>query len=884
MSKNSSTIHNLSTELAIDPDFSLKSLSTALSNDKIDSESTSLPYTKTIPTLLLYDNKGLQIYDEITQGDFYYPFWKELEILRDNKDEIATKLFNSKNAGTVIELGAGSLRKTQYLLQAMNKLSSSNKDGDTNYLALDLDRLELERTLAEMETQQLDNDVNLAGLCGTYDMCFDWLSEKLRRDSGETSDIATDSSTPLTSIDRKSSSSDLDEAVPARKPSIPTPPSSPGLTSIDKNSLNSTYSVLGDDKNPLSFWHLGSSIGNFDRSGAVSFLQTVKNSLRPGFDTLLVGLDKRNDGKVIKRAYDDEYGVTERFIMNGLSHASRILAPYNNNNDKLLDDKFEYVSVYDEEKGRHEAYYKAKEGFSITLPSINALGEITDGVQQVHIQKDELLNVEWSYKYSDDEAISLFRAAGLRVVHNWSDSANMYGLWLVERPSFNLLPPNLPQWASSARNMSSLQGVPAASDWTEMWQCWDTIMGMVPDSMLHRKPIDLRHIVLFYFGHIPAFLDIYISRQFGQPLTNDHFKEIFERGIDPSMEDPNICHDHSAVPANEADWPTLEEVLEFDMTTRQRLLNIYADIDLGKLHLDRRLARVLHMTYEHMVMHAETLLYMLIQKCEDINAPAGFVMPDWKALAKQWNKEESHQSKQSNQVLSFPKCTVTLGHNDAESSDSEHANDAPDSHEYGWDCEHPATVHAVDAFRVDAVPIRNKEYREWLEGSGRAHRPASWVVREGDGDGEGDVIKIRTLYGMVDFAVAQHWPVQDSLEMLEEFARDKGGRIPTEAELKVLSEYGHTGNDHAAANVSFANWHPVPPKQATELQRGHNGGVWEWTSTPFERLDGYEASSLYPGYSSDFFDGKHFTVAGASYATAGRVAERASFRNWYQKP
>ena len=69
MSKNNSTIHNLSTELAIDPDFSLKSLSTALCNDKIDSESTSLPYTKTIPTLLLYDNKGLQIYDEITQGE-----------------------------------------------------------------------------------------------------------------------------------------------------------------------------------------------------------------------------------------------------------------------------------------------------------------------------------------------------------------------------------------------------------------------------------------------------------------------------------------------------------------------------------------------------------------------------------------------------------------------------------------------------------------------------------------------------------------------------------------------------------------------------------------------------------------------------------------------
>ena len=41
---------------------------------------------------------------------------------------------------------------------------------------------------------------------------------------------------------------------------------------------------------------------------------------------------------------------------------------------------------------------------------------------------------------------------------------------------------------------------------------------------------------------------------------------------------------------------------------------------------------------------------------------------------------------------------------------------------------------------------------------------------------------------------------------------------------------------------------------------GHNGGVWEWTSTPLAGYPGYVPSELYPGYSSDFFDGKHFVV------------------------
>lgn len=29
--------------------------------------------------------------------------------------------------------------------------------------------------------------------------------------------------------------------------------------------------------------------------------------------------------------------------------------------------------------------------------------------------------------------------------------------------------------------------------------------------------------------------------------------------------------------------------------------------------------------------------------------------------------------------------------------------------------------------------------------------------------------------------------------------------------------------------------------------RGHNGGVWEWTSTVFEKYDEFIPSKLYPG-------------------------------------
>lgn len=69
--------------------------------------------------------------------------------------------------------------------------------------------------------------------------------------------------------------------------------------------------------------------------------------------------------------------------------------------------------------------------------------------------------------------------------------------------------------------------------------------------------------------------------------------------------------------------------------------------------------------------------------------------------------------------------------------------------------------------------------------------------------------QVRTLYGTVPMDVAQHWPVLASYDGLLAYARSVGGRLPTEAELRLfLNTYdvGHVGG----ANVGFRHWHPVP--------------------------------------------------------------------------
>lgn len=116
----------------------------------------------------------------------------------------------------------------------------------------------------------------------------------------------------------------------------------------------------------------------------------------------------------------------------------------------------------------------------------------------------------------------LFTEANLRPLRCWTDADSGYSLWLLERPLFNF---RLLQSPASVLSNTPF-GIPALRDFEEMWAAWDFItQKMIPDSMMFEKPIDLRHICLFYTGHIPAFLDIHLSRLLDEPYTEpEYFK------------------------------------------------------------------------------------------------------------------------------------------------------------------------------------------------------------------------------------------------------------------------------------------------------------------------------------------------------------------------
>ena len=81
-------------------------------------------------------------------------------------------------------------------------------------------------------------------------------------------------------------------------------------------------------------------------------------------------------------------------------------------------------------------------------------------------------------------------------------------------------------------------------------------------------------------------------------------------------------------------------------------------------------------------------------------------------------------------------------------------------------------------------------------------------------------------------------------------------------------------------------WDPTPVDahpagQARSACYDLLGNGWEWTSTPFGPLPGFEPFPFYPGYSANFFDGKHFVMKGGSPRTDACMLRR-SFRNWFQ--
>jgi hypothetical protein len=133
------------------------------------------------------------------------------------------------------------------------------------------------------------------------------------------------------------------------------------------------------------------------------------------------------------------------------------------------------------------------------------------------------------------------------------------------------------------------------------------LFALLDPSVYYERPIALRHPIVFYEGHLPAFsFNKLIREGLGGPVLDAELERLFERGIDPSTTADAKRHEREA-------WPERRRVQAFGAGCDAAVLQAFATADLQDAARSRLLerAQAAFTILEHEEMHHETLLYMM---------------------------------------------------------------------------------------------------------------------------------------------------------------------------------------------------------------------------------------------------------------------------------
>lgn len=358
----------------------------------------------------------------------------------------------------------------------------------------------------------------------------------------------------------------------------------------------------------------------------------------------------------------------------------------------------------------------------------------------------------------------------------------------------------------------------------------DALFSLLHPAALYDRPVADRHRLIFYLGHVEAFdWNLLSARALDKPSFQPEFDKLFAFGIDP--EPGKAPSDHPA------DWPREPQVRDYCARVRREL----------DASLDRVPEQLLHVAIEHRLMHAETLAYLFH------NLPDGSKHGD--APSASTASAGAPADAQSNPMLAIPAGSAQLGR--------------PSGDGFGWDNEFERHAVDVPAFRISQYKISNGEYLDYVRATG-APAPHFWIERDG-------AWRQRAMFGEIPLPL--DWPVYVTQQEAAAYAAWRGCALPTEAQFHRAAEGA------SPVNANFERWDPIPVRSTPGASRYGVaqliGNGWEWTSTVFAPFAGFHPFPFYPGYSADFFDGRHFVMKGGSPRTAHALL-RASFRNWFR--
>jgi gamma-glutamyl hercynylcysteine S-oxide synthase len=409
----------------------------------------------------------------------------------------------------------------------------------------------------------------------------------------------------------------------------------------------------------------------------------------------------------------------------------------------------------------------------------------------------------------------------------------------------------------------------------------DAIFALLAPNSFYDRPIQERHRLIFYLGHLEAFDWNLLSGPLGLAPHNAEYDKLFAFGIDPV---------DGGLPADApSDWPSIAKVEQYRRQVRQRIDESLRIQDLATSH-DPYLAdsTLLNVAIEHRLMHAETLAYLLhnLQLDRKIAQPAPV---------------EDPRPSPAQRKAAIPSGIATLGQKRS-------------AGHFGWDNEFETQQVIVPGFGIDVFPVTNGDFAQFIDDGGyeaqRLWKPEDWVWRKeqnlthphfwsssrtpnaADPEARWDY---RVMFGSIPLPLS--WPVYVSHAEAAAYARWAGKKLPTEEQWhraaygtpegrERLYPWGDEEPEPTHGNFHHQRWDPTAVNDHPEGTSAFGaqdllGNGWEWTSTPFGPLPGFEPYPFYRGYSADFFDGKHFVMKGGSARTDTCMLRR-SYRNWFQ--